>query len=191
MKRAPVLLSLIVTYLVFGASAVEANDPRAMQLTYEPWTKICFSGSNCLVAAGARGTCYPSGGALSINIPNDKTVNLSANLGTKRGLEGAISIRIDHDDPILIAVPQCYAPGCSGKVEIDGKFIERLKRSRTITIEATNTAHQKIGLSLSLADFAKAYDGPASDPPKVYEETSEKMKELLRQQAEKNPPCED
>jgi len=61
MKRARVLLSLVTAYLVLGGSAAEADDPRAMQLTYGPWTKLCFKraddNSDCFISAAARGAC--------------------------------------------------------------------------------------------------------------------------------------
>jgi invasion protein IalB len=187
MNRALVLLSLAAAYLATGMSAVKADDPRAMQLTYGPWTKLCFKradgNSDCFISAAARGACTPSGGGVSISIRDEKTLSLLANFGTKRALEGGISVQIDQDTPILISYPECFGLGCRGKIDIDRDFIERLKRSRTIAIEATDASHQKLGLSFSLADFATAYDGPASDPPKVREEiiTSDKMKQLTKQ----------
>ncbi|SIO65791.1 Invasion protein IalB, involved in pathogenesis [Bradyrhizobium erythrophlei] len=187
MNRALVLLALITAYPVYGGSAAKADDPRAMQLTYGPWTKLCFKradgNSDCFISAAARGVCHPSGGGVSISIRDEKTLSLLANFGTKRALEGGISVQIDQDTPILLSHPECFGLGCRGKIDIDRDFIERLKRSRTIAIEATDTSHQKLDLSFSLADFATAYDGPASDPPKVREEiiTSDKMKQSTKQ----------
>ena len=185
MRRALVLFSLMVTHLVVSGSGVKAaSDPRAAQLTYEPWGKSCIA-QTCFVATGARGACYPSGGVLSIIVSDDKNASLSANLATKRPLEGVVSIQIDKSDPILISQPKCYGLSCGGKFEINGEFIERLKHSQTITIEATDTAHQKISLSLSLAGFAKAYDEPGTQP-KVREEllSSQEMKELMQRSEE-------
>lgn len=184
MTRTLVLLLLIATYLVFGEGAVEASDPRAKQLTYESWSKVCIDGSHCIVGAGARGACYPSGGILYIAMPDGKSANLSASLGT-RALEGGISVRIDQGDPILIPHLECFANGCGGRVEIDSAVIESLKRSQAVNIEATTTAHQKVSLSLSLAGFAKAYDGPGAES-KMREEivSSEKMEELMQREEE-------
>ena len=152
--------------------------------------RICIDGSHCIVGAGARGACYPSGGILYIAMPDGKSANLHAGLGT-RALGGGISVQIDQGDPISIPHLECFANGCGGKVEIDSAIIESLKRSQTVTIEATDTAHQKLRLSLPLAGFAKAYDGPGTEP-KVFEESQEKLKELLRQRPEKPPPqCEE
>ena len=102
---------------------------------------------------------FPSGGSFSVT-PGDKSASLSVNVGTKHALEGAFSVRIDQDPPILISHTECLGLYCGGKLEIDNGFTERLKRSRTVAIEATTTAGQKINVSLSLVDFATAYDGP-------------------------------
>jgi len=194
MKRALVLCSLVATCLVLAGTALEAaNDPRAMQLTYQPWTKTCLGDSNCFVAVEARGQCHPSGGAITIALPDSKNGSLSAHFGTKRALEGAISVQIDQYTPIILSDQRCYASGCSGRTAIEGGVVERLKRSQTINIEATDAAHQKLRLSFSLADFSKAYEGPGTEP-KVFEESQEELKELLRQRAEKGQPppqCDD
>ncbi len=173
-NRAFMLLALIAAYPVFGGSAVKADDPRAV-LSYGPWTKLCFkradSNSDCFISAAARGACTPSGGGVSISIRDEKTLSLLASFGTRRTLQGGISIQIDQDAPIVISHPECFGLGCRGKIDITNEFIERLKRSRTIAIEATDTVHQKLSLSFSLAGFAATYDGPAGDPPKVRDET--------------------
>jgi hypothetical protein len=51
---------------------------------------------------------------------------------------------------------------------------------------------KKINLSLSLVDFATAYDGPESDPPKVHEEilSSEKFKEEMQRLDEQRKALE-
>jgi invasion protein IalB len=198
MNRALMLLALIAAYPVFGGSAAKADDPRAMQLTYGPWTKLCFKradgNSDCFISAAARGACTPSGGGASISIRDKKLLSLLVNFGTRRTLEGGISVQIDQDAPIPILHPECFGLGCRGKLDIDGEFIERLKRSRTIAIKASDAPHQKLRLSFSLADFAQAYDGPESAPPKVREEivTSDKMKQLMKQPEEqRSVQCEE
>jgi invasion protein IalB len=185
MKRAFLVLLLIAAYPALDRSTGKAaDDPRATQLTYEPWAKSCIA-KTCFVAAGARGACSPSGGVLSIITSDDKNVSLSANLATKQPLDGAINVQIDQHDPILVPNPKCYGLICGGKVDIDNEVIEQLRNSRTVTIDATTTAHGKISLSLSLAGFAEAYDGPGTEPRAVVETvTDEKMKELLKQAEE-------
>jgi invasion protein IalB len=193
MKRALMLFSLIATVLAFGGSPLKAaNDPRATQLTYEPWKKFCFGNSTCLVGTEARAACFPSGGSLAIIVTGDKNASLSASFGAKRMLEGAISVQVDEDAPILIPHPECDNLGCRGKFEIDSGFIEHLRRSQTITIEAMDTANQRLSLSFSLADLVKAYDGPPIEP-KVFEETQEKLQEELarREKEQKALQCQE
>jgi invasion protein IalB len=197
MKQVLVLFSLIATYLAFGASAVEAaNDPRALQLTYEPWAKICVNradgNSDCFISSGAKGACLPSGGGVAIVIRDKKQRSLSANLVTKRKLDGMLSVRIDQSAPIPFPHPDCHEFGCRGKLEVDTDFIEGLKHSRTISIEAATIDQQRISLAFSLEGFAKAYDGPAGGPPKAAEMTNEEFKDRLkRAEREKPPQCEE
>jgi invasion protein IalB len=192
MRRALLFVSLIAISTLFaGSAAGAADDPRATQLVYHPWTKVCLEqgNSSCFVSARARGGCYPSGGEISIAPKDDKSRMLATYFGTKQMLE-SISVQIDQD-PILVVSPACDGHACRAKVEIDGEFIDRMKLSRIITIETTAEAHKKISFSFSLADFAKAYDGPGTEAPKMRVEvvTSEKMKEL-KEQAEKQKAFE-
>jgi invasion protein IalB len=185
MNRVFLLLSLAAACLLFGTRVLEAaDDPRAAQLTYKPWIKMCLGNSSCFIATGARGACNPSGGGLLVIATDEKSVSLSVHFGTRRMLESAISVQIDQDDPILIPHPECNGMICRGQIQIEGDFIQRLKRSQTITIGATDAAHQKSSLALSLAGFAEAYDGPAAPLPKVVEETQEKLQEELKRREE-------
>jgi invasion protein IalB len=188
-------LLLLITALAINSLEAAASDPRATQLTYGPWMKVCIAGAHCVVGTETRGKCNPSGGSVAILIPQEQPWGLSVALGT-RGLEGEISVLIDQGDRITIPAGPCYASGCMGKLDIDDQFVERLKRSQKITIEATDTSGQKLSLSFSLAGFAQAFDGPGTEP-KVKEViiTSKEMKERLEkeeEEAEKNKPswCE-
>jgi len=133
----------------------------------------------------------PSRGGVIISADqNSKSVNLGVNFSTRRRLV-AFSIQIDQDDPIAIPDPTCDQYGCRAKLQIDDAFIERLKRSRTIAIEATEAAHQKMTLTFTLADFANVYDGPGFEP-KAREEfiSTEEMKELVRRSEEERKAFE-
>ncbi len=191
MKVAAALLWSVTTQIIFNGAAFAA-DPRAAQLTYEPWAKSCI-GTICFVGSGVRGACHPSGGGLLVFV-DDKGLGLSAYLATKRPLQSAVSIRIDQGNPVVISDPKCVATSCGGKFAIDREFVERLKRSQTVAVEATGADHAKIGISLSLAGFAEAFDGPGTEP-KAHEEivSKEKMKEMMeRAEAEKREyECKD
>ncbi len=194
MKRAPVLSLWIAIYLLFSANSLQAaEDPRATQLTYEPWVKLCPGDLDCFVTSGARGACFPSGGGLSVIVTDQGHSSLSAHLATRRPLEGAISVQIDQGDPILILDPECSGPVCGGKVRIGGDVIERLKHAQTIIIEAADTIHRRSSVALPLAGFVQALDGPEAALSKFMEEGQKKLRvERARPEAErKKLECEE
>jgi hypothetical protein len=43
MNRLLLLLAIVATAVACDPSVVEASDPRALQLTYQSWTKICIN----------------------------------------------------------------------------------------------------------------------------------------------------
>lgn len=188
MKRMLTLVSVTAWVCYLGSNTVAANDPRASQLTHEPWRKLCLRGSDCYTGADARGACHPSGGGVAIIASRNQAFRLLASFATPRVIDGPISVIVDRREPILIQHLQCYALACSGSFEIDGAFIERLKHSQAITIETT-AAQEKLRLSFPLAGFAEAYDGPEAET-KAVEEPQYKLKEELQRRAEANPPCE-
>jgi invasion protein IalB len=194
MNRLLVSSAIIAMSIAYGASAVEASDPRAMQLTYQPWAKICINradgNSDCFISSGAKGACQPSGGGIAVTIRDGKQRSLSVNLVTKRALDGMLAVRIDQGTPIAIADPVCQELGCRGKLDIDTTFIEGLKHSRVISIEAMTRDHQAVSLAFPLAGFSEAFDGPAGGPPKIAEVTGDELKERLKR-TENPPPCEE
>ena len=195
MKCLPVLSAVIATCVASGAGAAEAaNDPKAQQLTYQPWAKICVNrpdgNSDCFTSSGAKGACQPSGGGIAVWIRDGKQRSLSINLVTKRMLDGTLAVRIDQGAPLPIPDPNCAELGCKGKLDIDSTFIEGLKHSRSISVEATTQDRQSVSLAFPLAGFTEAFDGPAGGPPKVAEMTSDELKERLKR-TENPPPCEE
>jgi invasion protein IalB len=193
MKRVLMLSAVIVTCGAWRASAAEAaNDPRATQLSYQPWAKICVNrpdgNSDCFTSSGAKGACQPSGGGIAVWIRDGKQRSLSINLVTKRMLDGTLAVRIDQGTAISIPDPNCAELGCRGKLDIDTDFIEGLKHSRTISIEAMTRDRQALSLAFPLAGFAEAFDGSAGGPPKVAEMTSDELKARLKR-TENPTPC--
>jgi Invasion associated locus B (IalB) protein len=58
--------------------------------------------------------------------------------------------------------------------------IDKLKNGQRLVIQGVNGAGQPISLVVPLADFAKAYDGPLTDP-KVVEEEQKKGRKRATQ----------
>ncbi len=62
-------------------------------------------------------------------------------------------------------------------------MIAKMKKGQGLVVQAINSTGQPISLVLPLADFAKAYDGPPTDP-KVFEEQQKKLQEELQRRAD-------
>jgi hypothetical protein len=58
-----------------------------------------------------------------------------------------------------------------------------MKKGQVLTIQAISSNGQPISVPLPLSDFAKAYDGPPTDP-KVFEEQQKKLQEELQRRAD-------
>ena len=192
MKPAAALLWSIAIFLTPDEAAFAA-DPRAMQLKYQPWTKVCVA-SSCFVGIEVRGQCLPSGGSVLFILEDGKPVTVSSSFVTKSGVHNPTSLRIDAGSPIPVTDQTCFPSGlCLNKLTIDDDFIAQLKRAQTITIEATDMTGERLTLSFSLADFTRVYDGPGPEP-KVYEEHQQSLKAKLRERGADDgppPPCED
>ena len=75
------------------------------------------------------------------------------------------------------------------------EMLASLKKGQNLVVQAINSNGAPLTLPLPLAEFAKAYDGPPTDP-KVFEETQKKLQEELQKRAEEarkkleaNPPA--
>ena len=72
----------------------------------------------------------------------------------------------------------------SSDYEATADLIASLKKGQTLVVQAINSNGAPLTLPLPLAgEFAKAYDGPPTDP-KQFEETQKKLQEELQKRAE-------
>ena len=68
--------------------------------------------------------------------------------------------------------------------EATPELIANLKKGQNLVVQAINSNGAPLTLPLPLAgEFAKAYDGPPTDP-KVFEENQKKLQEELQKRAE-------
>ena len=77
----------------------------------------------------------------------------------------------------------CFQNGCMADYEASGELIGKLKKGQGLVVQGINGAGQPISLVLPLGDFAKAYDGPPTDP-KVFEAQQKKLQDELQRRAE-------
>ena len=112
-----------------------------------------------------------------------KLLRMSLPLGMR--LQHGTRLIVDQDQPATRAVPVHLLPpnGCMADYEATADMIGRMKKGQILTVQAINMNGQPISLPLPLNDFAKAYDGPPTDP-KVFEEQQKKLQEELQKRAE-------
>jgi invasion protein IalB len=95
-------------------------------------------------------------------------------------VDRGVRIIIDQGEPIERPYADCFVNGCIADYDDGMELIDRLKRGRTLVLEAIDKTDSPIRLSVPLADFADAYDGEPQEP-KVFEETATKLQAELHQ----------
>lgn len=171
--------------------AAAAPPQQQIQLVYSPWTKICGKDQQqanakevCLVIKEARlETGQFVAGAVLVEPEGEQRKILRVTLPLGMQLQQGTRVIIDQGNPAQRPYVICFPNGCMSDYDADADMVGKLKKGQGLIIQAINAGGQPISLSLPLADFAKAYDGPPTDP-KVLEEQQKKLQEELQKRAE-------
>ena len=91
-------------------------------------------------------------------------------------LSNGTRVVIDDNPPQQSPYVICFQSGCMSDYELTPELLANMKKGRNLVVQAINSNGQPLTLPLPLADFAKAYDGPPTDP-KVLEEARKKLQE--------------
>lgn len=170
-----------------GAAAGQAAQPNLM---YSPWIKICNKGTDanaktvCVTAKDGRLENGMPVTAVALIEPEGETrklIRVTVPLGMQ--IQHGTRLVIDQETPATAPYFMCFPNGCMADYEATTDMIGKLKKGKTLTVQAINMQGQPISLPLPLADFAKAHDGPPTDP-KVFEEQQRKLQEELQKKAE-------
>jgi invasion protein IalB len=168
----------------------QAGGDQQMPVIYSPWTKFCGKDQQ----AGAKETCLTVkearletgqflAGAALIEQEGEirKIFRITLPLGMQ--LPQGTRIVIDQDQPLSGRYIVCLPNGCMADFEVNAEFVGRLKKSQQVTLQGINLPGQAASYPLPLGDFAKANEGPATDPKK-FEEDQRKLQEELQRRAE-------
>ena len=90
---------------------------------------------------------------------------------------------VDNNPPAQSPYVICFQNGCMSDYEVTPELLANMKKGQNLVVQAINSNGAPLTLPLPLAEFAKAYDGPPTDP-KVFEETQKKLQEELQKRAE-------
>jgi invasion protein IalB len=173
------------------AAAAPAPQPeQQVQLIYSPWTKFCLKPQD----ANAKQICFTGkDGRIESGQPVIAAVIIEPEGETKKVLRVTLPLGmliaqgtrviVDTNTPAQAPYAICLQNGCMSDYEVTPDLLANLKKGQNLYIQAISSNQQPITLALPLGDFAKAYDGPPTDP-KVFEETQKKLQEELQKRAE-------
>jgi invasion protein IalB len=159
------------------------------QIMYSPWVKLCGKGTE----ADAKQVCTTMKDArtedgrpiiiVQIFEPEgvDKKI-LRAYFPLGMSLKHGTRMIIDQSPPATAGYVICVPGGCIADYEINAATIAQLKKSQNLTLQAVNMSEGLFSIQLPLADFAKANEGPPTDP-KVVEEQNRKLQDALQKKA--------
>jgi invasion protein IalB len=168
---------------------------QQVQLIYSPWTKFCLKGQPgqapdpnakqvCFTGKDARiESGMPVVAAVLIEPEGMERKILRVTLPLGMQLVHGTRVIIDQGQPMTAPYVICFTNGCMADYEANAEMIGKLKKGQGLVVQAINSTGQPLSLVLPLADFAKAYEGPPTDP-KVFEEQQRKLQEELQRRAD-------
>jgi invasion protein IalB len=160
------------------------------QLIFSPWTKFCLKGQE----ANAKQVCFtgkdgrvesgmPVVAAVLIEPENEPKKVLRVTLPLGMSIQPGTRVIVDQGQPMTGPYVICFNNGCMADYEASGELIGKLKKGQGLVIQGINGAGQPISLVVPLTDFAKAYEGPPTDPKK-FEEQQKQLQDELQKRAE-------
>src|ERR1700719_1926807 len=175
-----------------GAPPAAGGQPpeQQVQLIYAPWTKFCLKGQD----ANAKQVCFTGkDGRIESGQPVIAAVIIEPEGETKKILRGTLPLvmQLVHVTPVSVDTRSpaqspyviCFQNGCMSDYEVTPELLANMKKGQNLVVQAINSNGAPLTLPLPLAEFAKAYDGPPTDP-KQFEETQKKLQEELQTRAE-------
>jgi invasion protein IalB len=172
-KRCVLITTMVALALTVGPHAGQAQQ---VELISSPWTRYCAKGLTeqsseiktrevCFTASdGHRTSGEKLFIALLIEPEGGDTKLLRVTLPLGVALVPGARIVIDEKEAMTAPFVICLSRnGCMADYKADADLIEKLKNGRSLAIQAFEKG-KPISFTLPLTGFAKAYDGPASDP---------------------------
>jgi invasion protein IalB len=159
-------------------------------IVFSPWTKFCGKDAAadakeaCLILKEARlETGQFLAGAAVIEQAGQEKKLVRITVPLTMLLQPGTRVQVDKDPAVAGKFVLCMPNGCIADHEVDAAFVAKLKKGQQFMLQSANMSGQTFSVAIPLADFAKAYDGPATDPKKA-EEDAKKMQDEMQKKAE-------
>ncbi|PPD43918.1 MAG: invasion-associated locus B family protein [Methylocystis sp.] len=176
--------------------AAQQQGPIAatLQAVQPDWTKVCGSDPStkkeiCYTtrdfgAAAKEGEAPQPLLALAVYDPKgDDTKIIRLLLPPGLMLKPGFRFSIDSGAAEAGAFEICFPNGCFAEAKVKKATVDGMKKAQKMTVVVKNQANAEVTFYLPLANFGKAFDGPAVDP-KVLEEQQKKLQEELQKKAD-------
>jgi invasion protein IalB len=165
-----------------------------LQAVQPDWTKVCGSDpatkkeicytTRDFGAAAKEGDAPQPLLALAIYDPKaDDTKIIRLLLPPGLMLKPGFRFAVDKGAMESGAFEICFPNGCFAEAKVKKALVDGMKKAQQMTVIVKNQANAEVTFYLPLANFGKAFDGPAIDP-KVLEEQQKKLQEELQKKAE-------
>jgi invasion protein IalB len=171
------------------------NGQQAPQLIFSPWTKFCLKGQpGQPVDPNAKEVCFtgkdarvesgqPVAAAVLIEPQGQEKKLLRVTLPLGMQLAHGTRVIVDQNQPMTAPYVICFTNGCMADYDANADLIGKMKKGQGLVVQAINATGQPISIVMPLGDFAKAYEGPPTDP-KVFEEQQKKLQDELQRRAD-------
>jgi invasion protein IalB len=164
-----------------GGQQQHAEGQHQQQITFTPWTKVCqkppdpnsqnvcFTGQDGHIDSGK-----PIVAAVLIEVDGQPEKKLRITLPLGMALQPGTRVIVDDGQPITAPYVVCSPNGCMADYEASQELIDHLEKGKVLGLQGIRGNGQPFGIRLSLAEFAKARDGPPMDE-KEFEEQQKKL----------------
>jgi invasion protein IalB len=160
--------------------------PETPQFIYSPWAKFCGKGQDatakqvCFTGKDARTEAgQPVVAAVLIEPEGEPKKLFRITLPGPLQLQYGTRVIVDQQLPMTGPFVTCFANGCMADFVATPDLIRKFKRGQMLTIQAINLAGSAITFPLPLLDFARANEGPPTDP-KVFAEQQKKSRDEIQ-----------
>jgi invasion protein IalB len=174
-----------------NAGPAAGNDAGQPPLIFSPWAKFCVKGQEnnaqqvCVTGKDGRiesGMLAVAAALIEPEAPDAKKI-LRVTLPLGMLLPQGTRVIVDQGQPMNAPYIFCFTNGCVADYEASTELVAKMKKGSGMVVQGVNSQGQLFSLGLPLTDFAKAYDGPPTDP-KLFEDQQKKLQDDLQKRAE-------
>ena len=174
--------------LLLPAAAVGAQDAGSTDAPL--WTKTCTASADTKtqICNTAQELWLNQDGSVRASVgiqpKGDKKYGVGGFVPLGFIIPAGVILAIDGQKAGVAQFMQCnpplqgLPPGCFVSGEVGEDFIAAMRKGNELALVVTNGQNQQLPIRLSLAGFAKSYDGEGLDPVAVRAQQVEKSKQF-------------